>query len=224
MRPWSIAWIKTLGGFCKTLDDLKITDNTVVLFLSDNGSCAETPGGNDTEHRPGPKEFYSHVGPNWAYAQNSPFRRYKSHTHEGGIATPLVVRWPAKVEAGAITDQVGHIIDFMPTFLDMAGAKYPVTHKEEALLREEGVSLVEALKGNKVKRPAPLFWFWSKNRGVREGNWKLVWEQKSKQGWELYDLSKDRTETNNLAESNPAKVQQLSKKWIAWAAFTDVKY
>ena len=112
---------QNIGRVLKTLDNLKIADNTVVLFLSDNGACPESPGGDDnTEHRPGPKEFYSHVGPNWAYAQNSPFRRYKSHTHEGGIATPLVVRWPAQVEAGAITDQVGHIIDFMPTFLDMA--------------------------------------------------------------------------------------------------------
>jgi len=219
---------QNIGRILNLLDNLQIADNTMVLFLSDNGGCSETPGGNDTSQRPGPKEFYSHVGPNWAYAQNTPFRRYKAYTHEGGIASPLVVRWPRKVKAGTISDQVAHIVDFMPTFLDAAGGTYPLIYGNKAIIPEEGISLVPVLggsgEGTILERPAPLFWFWGKNRAIREGNWKLVWEQKSGKGWELYDLSRDRTETKNLASSHPAKVEQLSQKWFSWATMTGVKY
>lgn len=217
---------RNIGRVLATLDELKIADNTLVMFLSDNGACSETPGGaGNTEHRPGPKEWYSHVGPNWAYAQNSPFRLYKSHSHEGGIATPFIARWPAKIKAGTRSEQVGHIIDFLPTFLDAAGGEYPTTRNGEPLLLPEGISLIPALTGTVeiIERPAPLFWHWSGTRGVRDGDLKLVWEN-AKSGWELYDLSKDRTETHNLAESQPTKVDQLAKKWVAWARLTDVKF
>jgi len=215
-----------IGRVLALLDELKIADNTVIIFHSDNGGCPEKPGGNDIAHFPGPKEYYSHVGENWAYAQNTPFRRYKSDTHEGGIATPMVVRWPAKIKAGQTTDQVGHIIDFMPTFLELAETDYPVTRKGKPLYLPEGVSLASVLTGKieSRERPAPLFWFWSKNRAVQEGRWKLVWENGSKVGWELYNLKKDRTETNNLAKENPSTVNQMARKWIAWAELTGVKY
>ncbi|MGY8640993.1 MAG: arylsulfatase [Verrucomicrobiales bacterium] len=217
---------QNIGRVLATLDDLKIADNTIIMFLSDNGACAETPGGaGNTEHRPGPKDWYSHVGPNWAYAQNAPFARYKSHTHEGGVASPFVIRWPGKIKAGSKTDQVGHIIDFMPTFLDVADGKFPMSNDGKPLLRPEGISLVPVLTGEEaaIKRPAPLFWFWSKKRAIREGVWKLVWES-PKNGWELYNLGLDRTETNNVAEKQASKVAQMSKKWYAWAALTGVKY
>ncbi len=220
------AMDRNIGRVLATLDELGIADNTLVMFLSDNGACSETPGGaGNTGHRPGPREWYSHVGPNWAYAQNAPFKRYKSRSHEGGIATPFVARWPAKIEAGTRSEQVGHIIDFLPTFLEAAGGEYPTTRDGEPLLLPEGISLMPVLTGKAetLERPAPLFWHWSGTRGIREGNWKLVWEN-GKTGWELYDLGKDRTETNNLAESQPAKVDQLAKKWVAWARLTDVKF
>ena len=221
------AMDREIGRVLDTLDELGVADNTVVMFLSDNGACAETPGGaNNTEHRPGPKEWYSHVGPNWAYAQNTPFRRYKAHTHEGGIASPFVVRWPAKIEPGTRTDQVGHIIDFLPTFLELGGGEYPrVTKKGEPLLLLEGTSLAPLLRGEakKVTRPAPLFWHWSGHRAIREGNLKLVWEKK-KTGWELYDLGKDRTETNDISEKQPSKVLTMSRKWEAWARLTGINF
>lgn len=215
-----------IGRVLALLDELGIAENTLILFHSDNGGCPESPGGNDTSHFPGPKEYYSHVGENWAFAQNTPFRRYKSHTHEGGIASPLVVRWPAKVKPGQTTHQVGHIIDFLPTFLDLGNTDYPADREGKPLLKEEGISLAPLLRdGQKeVERSAPLFWFWSKNRAVREGNWKLVWENKSRAGWELYDLSKDRTETRNLADQFPDRVQEMAEMWEAWAETTDVKY
>ncbi len=215
-----------IGRVLDVLDELKVADNTVIIFHSDNGGCPEKPGGNDTEHFPGPKDFYSHVGQNWAYAQNTPFRRYKSDTHEGGIATPMVVRWPARIKAGRTTEQVGHIIDLMPTFLELAEREYPVKRDGKPLYLPEGVSLAPLFldKTESVKRPAPLFWFWSKNRAVQEGRWKLVWENGSKIGWELYNLASDRTETKNIAKENPSTVNQLAKKWFAWAELTGVKY
>lgn len=215
-----------IGRVLDTLDQLGIADNTLVIFLSDNGGCSETPGGAaNTEHRPGPKQWYSHVGPNWAYAQNTPFKRYKSHTHEGGVATPMLARWPGKIAPGSKSAQVGHIIDFLPTFLDSAGGDYPATRKGEPLLLPEGVSLLPVLTGatETIKRPAPLFWHWAGNRAVRDGDLKLVWEKRNKK-WQLYDLAKDRTETVDLAAQRPAKVDQLARKWVAWARLTNVKF
>lgn len=220
------AMDREIGRLLDTLEALGIDDNTLVMFLSDNGACAETPGGaGNTEHRPGPKEWYSHVGPNWAYAQNAPFRLYKSRTHEGGVATPFVARWPAGIKAGSRTDQVGHIIDFLPTFLALAGGDYPASHGGEALLLPEGIDLSPVLTGkvDTIDRPAPLFWHWAGCRGVRDRDWKLVWEKKRK-AWELYDLATDRTETQNLANEEPARVAQMAAKWKAWARLTDVKF
>ncbi len=218
---------QNVGRLLDTLDELQVGDNTLILFLSDNGGCAETPGGaNNTTHRPGPKQWYSHVGPNWAFAQNTPFRRYKAYTHEGGIATPLLVRWPGKVKPGQVTDQVAHIIDFLPTFLDVAEQEYPQTNADGVpLLPLEGISLVPVLNGQvtRIPRPAPLFWNWGGHRAIRDGDLKAVWENK-KTDWELYDLSQDRTETHNLASEQPAKTAELAGKWIEWARMTGVRF
>ena len=217
---------REIGRVLRALDELGIADNTVVLFLSDNGACAEQPGGRNPEQVPGPKEFYTHCGPDWAYAQNTPFRRYKSHTFEGGVATPLVVRWPNGIEPGKRTQQVGHIIDLLPTFLELAGGEYPQSRNGKPLLQEEGISLVPVLRGDaaELERPAPLFWFWSGHRGMREGDWKLVWEKGKEKKWKLFDLKTDRTETVNVADENPGQVYRMSEKWFAWAELTGVKY
>ncbi len=115
-----------IGRILAALEESEVAGHTLVLFLSDNGSCAESPGGeNNTGHRPGRQGTYSHVGTSWAYAQNSPFRRYKSRMHEGGIATPMIARWPGVIPPGSITDQVGHIVDLLPSFLDLADTDYP---------------------------------------------------------------------------------------------------
>ena len=216
---------QNIGRVLDLLDELEIADNTLVLFLSDNGGCPETPGGNDVEHVPGPGEFYSHCGPDWAYAENTPLRRYKSTTYEGGVATPLVVRWPTAIDAGSRSDFVGHIIDFLPTFLSAAGGEYPKINDDKPLLLPEGLDLLPVFQGKKnlPARPAPLFWHWSGSRAVREGNWKIVWDKKGKK-WELYDLATDRTETRDLADEQPAVVNQMANKWVAWATLTGVKF
>lgn len=215
-----------IGRILQSLETSRIDDNTLVLFLSDNGSCAESPGGeNNTPHVPGPKEFYSHVGPSWAYAQNAPFRRYKSRMHEGGIATPLIARWPKAIPAGSLTDQVGHIVDFLPTFLELGGTTYPKTHKGKQIRTVEGVSLAGVLKAPRktFERQEPLFWAYSGSRAVRDGTWKLAWDAKIKR-WELYDMVADRTEMHDLSATLPDRTRQLATAWKAWADMTGVKY
>ncbi|NND96676.1 MAG: arylsulfatase [Pirellulaceae bacterium] len=215
---------QNIGRLLDALDELDVADNTLVLFLADNGGCAETPGGNDPQQIPGPKEFYSHVGPGWATASNTPFRRYKQYCHEGGIATPLVARWPNSIEPGSRTDQVGHIIDLLPTFLDMAGADYPDKHPAfgKMILPLDGETLLPVLKGKHRTGHEYLYWHWSTNRAVRNGDWKLTWDKHAKT-WELYDLASDRTEAHDLADEHPQLVTSLIEKWNAWAKMTDVK-
>ncbi|MEM7148033.1 MAG: arylsulfatase [Verrucomicrobiota bacterium] len=215
---------QNIGRILDALDELKIARNTIVIFLADNGGCAETPGGNDPAQIPGPKEFYTHVGPGWASASNTPFRRYKQYAHEGGIATPFVVRWPAVIEPNDRTNQVGHIIDLLPTFLDVAGADYPDSHPEfgEPTIPLEGRSLFPIFEGTTRDPHDHLFWHWSGNRAVRKGDWKLAWDKHEKK-WELYDMAADRTEANDLSAQHPELVEELTEKWFAWADETGVK-
>jgi arylsulfatase len=213
---------QNIGRILAALDSEGVADNTLVMFLSDNGGCSETPGGNDPQQVPGPKEFYSHCGPGWAYAQNTPFRRYKSWSYEGGIATPLVARWPQVIEAGTTTNQVGHIIDFMPTFLEMADADYPSEHAGEKLLPVEGRSLLPILKGKQRDGHDWLYWEWAGTRAVRHGDWKLVGGRGTKD-WELYELAADRTETKNLAAEHLDRVKDMADHWHAWAKRTGAR-
>jgi arylsulfatase len=162
------------------------------------------------------------VGPAWGWAQNAPFKRYKSWVHEGGISTPLIARWPKVVPAGVINNQVGHINDFMATFVELAKAEYPQTYADQKILPTEGKSLVPLLRGKTREPAATLAWEWSGNRAIRQGDWKLVWDGGIKR-WELYDLSIDRTETNDLASQHPQRAEQMTADWFDWAKKTGLK-
>ncbi len=213
---------QNIGRLLAKLKETGQEENTIVMFLSDNGGCAETPGGNNPEQIPGPKEFYTHVGPGWAYAQNTPFRRYKQWVHEGGISTPFIVRWPGHVKPDTLTNQVGHIIDILPTCADLGGTTYPKTYNVEDILPVEGLSLLPIFQGKKREPHKTLYWEWAGNRAIRQRQWKLCWDKGVKK-WELYNIETDRTETNDLAQYNRNRVQEMTEAWFDWAETTGVK-
>lgn len=210
-----------VGRVVAKLDELGRRDNTLFLFLSDNGCSAEVIRGGDPDAPTGTADSYRSCGPGWANACNAPLRLFKSWVHEGGIATPLVACWPAVIQSGGgMTDQPGHVIDLMATCLDVAGVAYPSTFEGRQILPLEGKSLAPVLRGRQREPHAALFWEHEGNRAVREGNWKLV--SKHPGAWELYDLAADRTETHDLAGAHPEKVQQLAALYEQWAQRTNV--
>lgn len=211
-----------VGKILEALESTGTAENTLVLYLHDNGGCAELPEGRHLPHPPGPGDYYTSVGPGWGWAQNVPFQRYKSWVHEGGIATPLLARWPEGIESGTRTDQVGHILDLMPTFCELAGTQYPETFDDNEILPCEGISLMPVLEGKERRGHDHLCWFWAGNRSVRQGDWKAVWE-KSRKKWTLYNVRRDRTETNDLAETMPEKTEALVDLWHRWADRTGLK-
>ncbi|MHC4877395.1 MAG: arylsulfatase [Planctomycetota bacterium] len=214
-----------IGRVLASLDKSGVADNTVVMFLSDNGGCASWPNG-----RPGQEEGfieynngipvgdgrgYEFVGKGWGWAQNAPFRQFKTWCYEGGIATPMIVRWPGKVARGSITHQVGHIIDFMPTLLDLANSDYPREFNGNELLPVEGQSLLPIFQGQQREGHQSLSWELFGNRAIRQGDWKLVWGASEKR-WELYNLKTDRSETRNLAAEHAARVKAMARDWEVW--------
>jgi arylsulfatase len=211
-----------VGRVLEKLRELGAEDDTLVLFLSDNGGCHEGgPGGFDRGAKgaePGTPDSFSSYGLSWANLSNTPFRRYKHWTHEGGAATPLIARWPEIVrKGGAIVHDVGHIVDIMATCADVAGAAYPAEFAGRPVTPLEGRSLRPILEGATRDPHAFLAWEHFGNRAIREGKWKLVAVSGAKVQWELYDLEADRTELNNLASAMPDKVAELSAKWEEWA-------
>ena len=212
---------QNIGRVLRKLDELGIAKNTLVLFLSDNGGCTEEPGGRDATQQPGLVSTYTAVGPGWGWAQNAPFRRYKSWVNEGGISTPFIARWPGQVKAGTMTGQLGHILDVLPTCLELAGAQPLAEINGEKTKPLEGHSLVPVLRGGTRPPPEELCWEWSGNCAIRHGQWKLVWDTLSRPvQWELYDIEADRTELHNLAAEKPELVKEMSEAYGRWAKAT----
>jgi arylsulfatase A-like enzyme len=208
-----------IGVLVKGLEARGALDNTLILFLSDNGANAESgPDGRFNGNPPGGPNSNLYLGMNWAAVGNTPFRRFKHFTDEGGIAAPLIVHWPNGIpinRRNALARQPAHVIDVMPTLIDVTGASYPREFKGQEIQPMEGVSLRPALLGQSFRRARPLFWEHEGNRAIRSGNWKLV--STYPDGWELYDLAADRVERNNLAARHPDIVKALAAEWRAWA-------
>lgn len=198
--------LKTMGAY----------DNTIVFFMSDNGASAEQiirGLGEDPKAPIGSAYSYLGIGPGWASAANTPFRLYKSWEFEGGDCTPLIVHWPAGIPAhGELRENPGHMIDIVPTILDITGATRPTTVAGLPVPPLPGKSLVPVFTKDNTVQHDFFWWNHDGNRAIRIRDWKLVADHAKP--WELFDLSKDRSEMTNLASVYPEKVKEMEQAWI----------
>ena len=213
---------QNIGRVVDLLKQQNKLDNTLILFLSDNGGCAEPykdlGGGKFTDINNPKVSGAVSYGQGWANASNTPFRKFKVFSHEGGISTPLIAHWPGGITAaeGSITHTPAQLIDLMPTILEVTGASYPSEFADHEIHPLEGVSLLNLLK-DKDHSPAEwMYWEHAGHAAVRNGEFKALLPRGSKR-WQLYDLSKDRQESTDLAADMPEKSDQMAKKWKEWA-------
>jgi arylsulfatase len=195
---------------------MQTDQNTITLSLSDNGASAEQiirGDGHDPNAPVGSAATYLGIGPGWSTAANTPFRLHKWWVHEGGIATPFIVNWPQGLpQRGEVRSNPGHIIDVVPTLLELVGAQKPDAWEGTPIPPAPGRSLVPAIARDNTVPHDYFWWYHSNNRAIRIGDWKLV--SKGTDGpWELFDLSHDRTELSDLSTSNPTKAEELKAAW-----------
>ncbi len=188
-------------------------ENTLIVFLSDNGACpydAHRVGADKQPYEQG-ASWTDSTG--WAWARNTPFRFYKQNQFEGGIGTPAIFHWPAgfKGRAGSINQTPAHLVDLLPTIAEVAGAEIPTTFPGREPSPLAGVSLVPILKGGELSERPPIHFLYSTDRGLRMGDWKIVSFREGP--WELYDLGNDRTETTNLAAKQPERLAAMVAEW-----------
>ena len=220
---------RNIGRLVSDLKNNNELENTLIIFISDNGACAEwDPIGFDGRTGPnnilhtgqqidtmGSAGTYHSVGSGWANASNTPWRLYKHYNHEGGISSPCIVHWPAGLKRkGVIERQPSHLIDLMPTILEAAGATYPDNLNGQNTAPLSGQSMLSLLNGQQVEQRTLCFEH-EGNRAILDGKWKL--SALRNQDWELYDIENDRTELVNLADEHPDIVSRLDSQWNAWA-------
>ncbi len=204
-----------IGRIIAQLKAMNALDNTILMFASDNGASAEMmirDGGHDPAAAPGSAKSFLCLGPGFSSACNTPFRRHKTWVHEGGISTPLIVQWPAGISAkGELRHTPGHLIDIVPTILDLAGVSKPKEWEGEAIPEAPGHSLRAAFAKDETIPHQSLWWLHEGNRALRTGDWKLVAAKGDP--WELYDMRTDRAEQINLATKMPEKVEEMERIW-----------
>lgn len=211
---------ENVGRIVKSLKDKGVFDNTLILFCSDNGACPfERTRGRELE--PWDANSYWTYDASWAHAGNTPFRLYKQNQHEGGISSPLIVSWPdgLKTAPGSITDQPGHLVDLMASFIDVAGAEYPTQVGDRTIDPLQGKSLLPIFQGKQRDAHETLYFHYGTDRALRQGQWKIASAKLGR--WELFNLDDDRTETNDLAQSDPERVEAMSKEWFRLAKDVD---
>jgi arylsulfatase len=247
-KDWEIRRMKTyaaqidamdqgIGQIIDYLDQNNLLDNTIILFLSDNGGCAETFNqetewvrkygpkttltgkeviyGNESSAMAGTPDTYMSYGEGWANLSNTPFKYYKHYGYEGGVATPFIVHWPSGLSRkNEFVNEVASILDVMPTVLEATNTPYPVVYNGHSIKPLEGESLLSVFAGKQLERKN---WFMEHegNRAIRNGKWKLV-SARNKE-WELYNMEKDRTETKNLRNKYPQTAKELETLWDSWA-------
>jgi arylsulfatase A-like enzyme len=221
---------REIGRIVEQIEAMGALNNTLIFFLSDNGASAEImvrDDGHDPALPPGSAGTHLCLGPGWSTVANTPFRLHKTWVHEGGIRTPLIVHWPRGIAArGELRHNPGHVIDLVPTILEVAGGSWPAL--AEGQPPPPGRSLVPAFAQDGSVTHDYLWWLHEGSRAIRVGDWKLVAAAASLRGrlgqpgpreepgpWELYNLAEDPTETRNLAAQMPDKVRELATLWTA---------
>lgn len=230
-----------VGRIIQKLKETGEYDNTIIIFSSDNGASSENYGIGEFDRHdrtrdgqmvthdsrtPGDQLSYNYLGTGWAGAINTPFRYWKAESFHGGIAAPTIVHWPAGMKSGkgSIVNEPCHFIDIMPTCIALAGAEYPSTYNGHSIkpLAAEGRSLLPLISGEgEWNGERTLFWEHENGRAVRVGNWKMTSLRNG--GWQLFDLSKDYSETNNVAAEHPDKVREMKTLWNNWAKSVGLK-
>lgn len=229
-----------IGRVIEALERTGKIDNTLILFMSDNGCSPEEcqkmiPGKNDRpdmtrdgrqityarnkEVMPGPETTYAALGPEWANVANTPFRYWKAKAFEGGICTPCIAHWPKGIKAkrGSISNEMCHVIDIMATCVDITDSNYPDTFKGHSIKQMEGISLRSVFKGKDSQRHKYLgFEHFNEAALISADGWKIVRTSETSP-WELYNLDQDRTEMHNIADTYPDKVAELNEAYRQWA-------
>lgn len=204
-----------IGRVLAQLKSMGVYENTLILFASDNGASAEIMvrnGGHDPNAPPGSAASYLCLGPGFSGACNTPHRRHKTWVHEGGISSPLIAHWPIGITtANELRHTPAHVIDIVPTLLEITGVEKPKEWASEGAPVAPGKSLTPALGKDEIIGRDSLWWLHEGNRAVQVGEWKLVAAKGDP--WELYNLTTDRAEQQNLAAQMPAKVNELEKVW-----------
>jgi arylsulfatase A-like enzyme len=202
----------------RVIQQLKIMgayENTLIFFASDNGASAEIMvrgGGHDPDAPMGSAQSYLCLGPGFSSAANTPFRRHKTWVHEGGISTPLIAHWPAGIQAkGELRHSPGHLIDIVPTILELSGVEKPKSWKGTPIPEAPGKSLVSSFSKDHTIQRDSIWWMHEGHRAIRQGNFKLVAAKGDP--WALYDLSEDRAEFNDLSSKKPDKAKALENTW-----------
>ena len=226
---------QSIGTLVSALKRMEQFDNTLILFLSDNGGCAEFMAedgwakffpdttqdgrqismGNRPDVMPGDALTYQSYDKPWANVSNAPFRLFKHYVHEGGISTPLVAHWPAGLKPGGVAHEACHVVDILPTILEVTGTQYQGEVGGHGIQPCQGESLVAMMKGADWQRAQPIFWEHEGNSAIRSGPFKLV--RKHGHDWELYDMEADRTELHNLAGKGGRIENDLRRQYQDWA-------
>lgn len=232
---------RSVGRLLRALEELRIRDNTIVMFLSDNGASAERMGptssgaavsagqgpmrsGNSARIDPGPSDTFASYGMGWANASNTPFKSYKHWTSEGGLATPFLVSWPGRLPPGRVDHRLLHVTDVLPTLVELCDAQYPSSRNGTRIPLPEGRSFANALGPRPVDDwtlSRRVYWEHEGNRAARHGWWKLVADYSK--SWELYNMRYDRAEQRNVADAHPELVSRLSAGWSEWATRVEVR-
>lgn len=214
-----------IGEILQKVKSLGEEDNTLILFLSDNGGSADDVKNwnyvTQKNGTPGSVASIDSYESPWGNVSNTPFQLFKKNTHEGGIASPFIAYYPKHIKAGKVSNRVSHLIDIFPTFLEYAGFQYPNSYQGKNLTPLEGISLKKEFEGQQSEAHEALFWEHEGSKAVRKGQWKAVAE--SNQPWELYNLATDRTETKNLARAEPKLLQTLIELHQQWSAKVGVE-